>query len=209
MIFPTFEAMLVMLKHHMILPYFTLGEDELNAMTIQLKKMGVKEDKRRIYKTNGALPDMMIWKLLCWRQQVHLVIMTMPKFALTIRRECLPCWLCWKQWQTGINSHLLKSLESWSFFLCNQAVSNCSSNFSFTCTDIVIRPQLDTYVRLWSMQYTKNGLYTFVREKKIVLSEEFGQCEQPLYALTEFFFTLKVYVVLHWGKKMTSLILII
>ncbi|KAI7876468.1 uncharacterized protein EV154DRAFT_540307 [Mucor mucedo] len=36
-------------------PYFIPGEDELTAMTVQLRKMGFKVDKRRIYKADGII----------------------------------------------------------------------------------------------------------------------------------------------------------
>jgi hypothetical protein len=40
MIFPCFEAVLTMMKKHEYAPYFVPGEDELESMTAQLKKMG-------------------------------------------------------------------------------------------------------------------------------------------------------------------------
>jgi hypothetical protein len=35
--------------------YFVPGEEEFAVMTAQLKKMGLKEDKRKIYKANGVM----------------------------------------------------------------------------------------------------------------------------------------------------------
>lgn len=36
-------------------PYFIPGEIELAAMTVQLKKMGSKADKKKIYKADGII----------------------------------------------------------------------------------------------------------------------------------------------------------
>ena len=55
MIFPCFEAVLTMMKKHEHAPYFVPGEDELESMTAQLKKMGQKTDKRKIYKADGII----------------------------------------------------------------------------------------------------------------------------------------------------------
>lgn len=55
MIFPCFEAMLAMIKKNEHAPYFIPGEGELAAMTVQLKKMGFKADKRKIYKADGII----------------------------------------------------------------------------------------------------------------------------------------------------------
>jgi hypothetical protein len=42
------------------------------------------------------------------------------------------------------------------------------------------------------MQYAKNGLYDFVREEKILLSEDFSNREEQLVSLVNFFLNLKV-----------------
>ncbi|KAI8091240.1 uncharacterized protein B0P05DRAFT_462896 [Gilbertella persicaria] len=55
MIFPCLEAMLSLMKDNDFEPYFVPGEDELEAMTKQLKKMGGKGDKRKIYKADGVI----------------------------------------------------------------------------------------------------------------------------------------------------------
>lgn len=43
------------------------------------------------------------------------------------------------------------------------------------------------------MQYAKHGLYNFVREKKILVGEDFEEREEHLASLVNFFMTLKVY----------------
>ncbi|KAI9022747.1 hypothetical protein CLU79DRAFT_702011 [Phycomyces nitens] len=48
-------SMLGMMKGNIYKPYFIPGEDELAAMTVQLSKMGLKEDKRKIYKADGVV----------------------------------------------------------------------------------------------------------------------------------------------------------
>lgn len=48
MIFPCFEPMLAMIKKNEHAPYFIPGEGELAEMTVQLKKMGFKADKKNI-----------------------------------------------------------------------------------------------------------------------------------------------------------------
>ncbi|ORE09291.1 hypothetical protein BCV72DRAFT_248219 [Rhizopus microsporus var. microsporus] len=55
MIFPCFEAMLAMIKKNEHAPYFIPGESELAAMAVQLKKMGFKVDKRKIYKADEII----------------------------------------------------------------------------------------------------------------------------------------------------------
>ncbi|KAI9022744.1 hypothetical protein CLU79DRAFT_702078, partial [Phycomyces nitens] len=55
MVYPCLEAMLGMMKGNIYKPYFIPGEDELAAMTVQLSKMGFKEDKRKIYKADGVI----------------------------------------------------------------------------------------------------------------------------------------------------------
>ncbi|KAG1084253.1 hypothetical protein G6F42_021868 [Rhizopus arrhizus] len=54
-IFSCFKAMLSMIKKNEHAPYFIPGEFELAAMTVQLKKMGFKADKRKIYKADGII----------------------------------------------------------------------------------------------------------------------------------------------------------
>ncbi|KAI9325703.1 hypothetical protein BD770DRAFT_334837, partial [Pilaira anomala] len=55
LIFPCFEGMLETMTVTKHAPYFTPSEDELSAMTIQLKAMGIKADKRKIYKADGVI----------------------------------------------------------------------------------------------------------------------------------------------------------
>ncbi|KAI7893761.1 uncharacterized protein EV154DRAFT_416394, partial [Mucor mucedo] len=55
MIYPCLESMLTMMEGNEHKPYFIPGEDELTAMTVQLRKMGCKVDKRRIYKADGII----------------------------------------------------------------------------------------------------------------------------------------------------------
>ncbi|KAG1050841.1 hypothetical protein G6F43_006907 [Rhizopus delemar] len=55
MVFPCFEAVISMMKKNECTPYFVPGEDELEAMAAQLKKMGQKTDKRKIYKADGII----------------------------------------------------------------------------------------------------------------------------------------------------------
>ncbi|CAO3615038.1 unnamed protein product [Mucor hiemalis] len=43
----------------------------------------------------------------------------------------------------------------------------------------------DKFIRLWSMQYAKHGLYNFVREKKILVSEDFEQRGDHLESLID------------------------
>ncbi|KAI9267073.1 hypothetical protein EDC94DRAFT_657454 [Helicostylum pulchrum] len=50
------------------------------------------------------------------------------------------------------------------------------------------------HTRLCSMQYARNGLYNFVREKKIVLSEDFDKREEQLEPLLNFFLDLKIFL---------------
>lgn len=55
MVFPCFEVMLDMVKRNKHAPYFIPGEIELAAMTVQLTKMGLKTDKRKIYKVDATV----------------------------------------------------------------------------------------------------------------------------------------------------------
>ncbi|CAO0799926.1 unnamed protein product [Mucor circinelloides] len=48
------------------------------------------------------------------------------------------------------------------------------------------------HIRLWSMQYTKHGIYNFVREKKILVGEDFEERREHITSIFDFFFTLKV-----------------
>lgn len=55
MIFSYVEAVLSMMNDSQYSPYFVPEEDELEAMTNQLEKMGQKPDKRKIYKANDFI----------------------------------------------------------------------------------------------------------------------------------------------------------
>ncbi|KAI7903809.1 uncharacterized protein BX663DRAFT_530525 [Cokeromyces recurvatus] len=55
MVFPCLQAIATMMKKSEYMPYFVPGEEELVAMTVQLKEMGYKEDKRKIYRADGVL----------------------------------------------------------------------------------------------------------------------------------------------------------
>ncbi|KAG0737745.1 hypothetical protein G6F23_010155 [Rhizopus arrhizus] len=54
-IFPCFEAVLAMMKKNGHAPYFVPGEDELEAMTAQLKKWDKKQTSEKIYKADGII----------------------------------------------------------------------------------------------------------------------------------------------------------
>ncbi|CAO3614937.1 unnamed protein product [Mucor hiemalis] len=51
------DILLDQFKENELSPYFIAGEEELIAMSKQLKKMKVKEDHRKIYKADGIVRD--------------------------------------------------------------------------------------------------------------------------------------------------------
>lgn len=53
--FPCFEAMLKIMMKNEHAAYFVPREDELESMTAQLKRMGQKTDKQKIYKADGII----------------------------------------------------------------------------------------------------------------------------------------------------------
>jgi hypothetical protein len=55
MIFPCFEAMIALMKKNEQVSYFVPGEEELVAMTTQLKRPDFKVNKRKIYKADGVV----------------------------------------------------------------------------------------------------------------------------------------------------------
>ncbi|KAG1167140.1 hypothetical protein G6F46_007308 [Rhizopus delemar] len=55
MIFPAFQAMMTLMKKNGYEPYFIPGEEELVAMTVQLKRMGIMVNKRQIYRADGVV----------------------------------------------------------------------------------------------------------------------------------------------------------
>ncbi|KAG1046636.1 hypothetical protein G6F43_010887 [Rhizopus delemar] len=172
MIFPCFEAMLAMMKKNEHGPYFIPGEDELAAMTAQLKKMESKPDKRKIYKADGII------RLAELGDLEVLVLETAGAF--------------------GHDDHAKESFDnSKGMFALLAMLETVAEHYKFAPIEEFRKLKLyfvqpsNKYIRLWSMQYAKHGLYNFVREKKILVGEDFEEREEHLASLVNFFMTLK------------------
>ncbi|KAG0822474.1 hypothetical protein G6F29_011884 [Rhizopus arrhizus] len=162
MIFPCFEAVLTMMKKHEHAPYFVPGEDELESMTAQLKKMGQKTDKRKIYKADGII------RLETAGAFGH------EDYAKTAFDNSKGMFALLSMLKTIADQYKHASVEEFSKLKL-----------------YFVQPS-GYHIRLWSMQYAKNGLYDFVREEKILRSEDFSTREEQLVSLVNFFLSLKV-----------------
>ncbi|PHZ08327.1 uncharacterized protein RHIMIDRAFT_269848 [Rhizopus microsporus ATCC 52813] len=174
MIFPCFEAMLAMIKKNEHAPYFIPGESELAAMAVQLKKMGFKVDKRKIYKADEII------RLAELRDLEVLVLETAGAF--------------------GHDDHAKTSFDnSKGMFALLAMLKTVADHYKYASVEEFRKLKLyfvqpsDKHIRLWSMQYTEHGIYNFVREKKILVGEEFEERREYITSLFNFFLTLKVY----------------
>ncbi|CAO3703054.1 unnamed protein product [Rhizopus stolonifer] len=174
MIFPCFEAMLAMTKKNEHVPYFIPGEIELAAMTVQLRKMGFKEDKRKIYKADGVI---------CLAELGNLEILVLETAGAF-----------------GHDDHTKTTFDnSKGMFALLAMLKTVADHYKYASVEEFRKLKLyfvqpsGKYIRLWSMQYAKHGLYNFVREKKILLGEDFEEREEHLIYLVKFFLTLEVY----------------
>ncbi|KAL9553708.1 hypothetical protein PS6_003792 [Mucor atramentarius] len=147
MIFPCFEAALAMIKKNEHMPYFVPGEDELESMTTQLKKMGEKPDRRKIYKADGII------RLESYKDLEVLILETAGPFGREDNAKT-----------TFDNSKGMFALLSMLKTIADQYKHASVEKFS-ELKLYFVQPS-GHHIRLWSMQYAKNGLYDFVRMEK-------------------------------------------
>ncbi|KAG1463133.1 hypothetical protein G6F46_009645 [Rhizopus delemar] len=165
-------SVLSMMKKNEYAPYFVPGEDGLESMTVQLKKMGQKTDKRKIYKADGII------RLEAYKDLEVLILETAGAF--------------------GHEDHAKTAFDnSKGMFALLAMLKTIADRYKHASVEEFSKLKLyfvqpsGYHIRLWSMQYAKNGLYDFVREKKILLSEDFNNREEQLVSLVNFFLSLK------------------
>ncbi|KAG0795861.1 hypothetical protein G6F16_010691 [Rhizopus arrhizus] len=166
-------SVLAMMKKNGHAPYFIPGEDELEAMTAQLKKMGQKTDKRKIYKADGII------RLERYMNLEVLILETAGAFGHEDYTKT-----------AFDNSKGMFALLSMLKTIADRYKHASVEEFS-KLKLYFVQPS-GYHIRLWSMQYAKNGLYDFVREEKILRSEDFSTREEQLVSLVNFFLSLKV-----------------
>ncbi|KAF1797067.1 hypothetical protein FB192DRAFT_1402009 [Mucor lusitanicus] len=142
-------------------------------MTIQLKKMGQKMDKRKIYKADGII------RLAAYKDLEVLVLETAGAFGVDENEK-----------STFDNSKGMFALLAMLKTIADQYKHASIEEFG-KLKPYFVQPS-GRHIRLWSMQYAKNRLYNFVREKKILLSEDFEESEEQLVSLATFFLSLQV-----------------
>ncbi|KAG1157186.1 hypothetical protein G6F37_006929 [Rhizopus arrhizus] len=161
----TCRSVLAMMKKNEHAPYFVPGEDELEAMTAQLKKMGQRTDKRKIYKADGII------RLERYMNLEVLILETAGAFGHEDYTKT-----------AFDNSKGMFALLSMLKTIADQYKHASVEEFS-KLKLYFVQPS-GYHIRLWSMQYAKNGLYDFVREEKILLSEDFSTREEQLVSLS-------------------------
>ncbi|KAG1047906.1 hypothetical protein G6F43_009672 [Rhizopus delemar] len=153
-------------------PYFVPGEEELVAMTVQLKRMGVMVNKRQIYRADGVV------RLAAIKDLEVVVLETAGPFGSDDRSK-------------------IAFDNSKGMFALLAMLKTIADMFKYASTDEFKKLKLyfvqisDKYLRLWSMNYSKNGLYDFLREEKIVLSEEFIDRDKHPMSLIKFFLSFR------------------
>ncbi|KAG1495164.1 hypothetical protein G6F47_009136 [Rhizopus delemar] len=139
---------------------------------ITIEKMESKPDKRKIYKADGII------RLAELGDLEVLVLETAGAF--------------------GNDDHAKESFDnSKGMFALLAMLETVAGHYKFAPIEEFRKLKLyfvqpsNKYIRLWSMQYAKHGLYNFVREKKILVGEDFEEREEHLASLVNFFMTLK------------------
>lgn len=164
---------MLLLKNEASSPYFVPGEEELKAMTSQLTIMGRKVDHRRRYKADGVI------RLQSMDYLEILVLETAGSFAKKDDRK-------------------VAFDNAKGMFALLAMLKTIADRYRYGTVDTFQQLKLyflqpsDKYIRLWSMQYFQNGIYYFVRESKVKVSEEFNDKDKTLAELCNFFYMSKV-----------------
>ncbi|KAI9258720.1 hypothetical protein EDC94DRAFT_521452, partial [Helicostylum pulchrum] len=175
LIFRCMNAVILLLARNQFSPYFISGEEELKAMTVQLKKTGQKVDYRRIYKADGVI------RVQKMKYLEILLVETAGSFAKKDDRKL------------GFDNAkgmfallaMLKTIADQYFYGTVETFQKIKLYFLQASND---------NIRLWSMEYFQNGMYYFVREAKIKISQGFSQKDKVLADMCKFFYMLKIYL---------------
>lgn len=76
------------------LPFFLPGEEELVAMTVQLKTMKSKADHRKIYKADGIIRNKDDLEVMMVETAGKYGSTDNAKATFDNSKGCLPCWQC-------------------------------------------------------------------------------------------------------------------
>lgn len=153
-------------------PYFTPGEEPLQAMIEQLTIMDSKVDKRKTYNADGVIRLHELYDLEI------LLLETAGSFQSKDERK--------------ISFDNIKGM-----FALFAMMKTVADRFDYASVELFKKLKLyfvqasDEYLRLWSIQYISNGTYKFNGEDKIVVVEDRSHVEQMLPSLLDFFYLVK------------------
>ncbi|KAG1034125.1 hypothetical protein G6F43_013459 [Rhizopus delemar] len=157
-------------------PYYVPGEEPLEAMIQQLALVGSKVDRRKGYNADGV-----VRLRACYDVEV-LLLETAGHFQSNDTRK-----ICFD--------------NSKGMFALLAMLKNIADRFSRASPEAFQKLKLyfiqasgkktNEHIRLWSAQYANNGIYKFVLEDKVEVTEDREQVQRSSVSLLDFFFNVK------------------
>ncbi|KAI8369681.1 hypothetical protein BD560DRAFT_329950 [Blakeslea trispora] len=173
LLFPCLAATTTFLQHNSDCdPCFTPGEEQLNAMTQQLIITGLKVDNREKYNADG---------IIRLRELYDLEILLLETSGCFQNKD-----------ERKISFDNAKGMLALLAMM-----KTVADKFSYASVALFQKLKLyfiqasDEHIRLWSIQYVSNGIYSFNREDKVTIIEDESQVQQVLIPLLDFFYHVK------------------
>ncbi|CAO3649580.1 unnamed protein product [Cunninghamella blakesleeana] len=158
--------------HSTIKPYFIPGEEQLISMTTQLERIGTRHDNRYRYNADGIirLNGLLNLEIMILETSGPYKNDDNSKVSFDIHKAMFGLLSVLKTIADQFEYASLKSFQQLKVFFLHFSGSNC---------------------RIWSLRYSENGVYLFLREDKVILHQTFQEKDDLLLPLFGFFFNLK------------------